>query len=832
MEEPGNENSASGFAWGGRILVALLAIWIFNVVWGAQTIVWFVVGSGGSDNGWPWVWASLIQVGLTAVPLLPLAWKWPTPRYRAVFQSWLLACLYPLLLAPTRLFLPTQSQSVLLGQLLLTLLIIAILLLVTRRPITDHRLPITDNHSPLNRSPLTAHRLLLTASGTAVFISLPWFAWGALGSPLDTLLSLGLGLAWGVVVVLASRPWLRSLAEDSRGLGWDMLTGGVVLGTAVLILASGLSFNGAQLVLMTALPALGWALMGLVVADGRQPRAAGWLAGFSAAFILMFTDTDGIFLNAFDGILRYSFQAATVSTWLAWLVGFLMLLFRWRLMAAVHGRLLPALSLITIALGIALYLFAGQTGFHGDRLFVILKEQADVSAAVGMADYDGRRQFVYDTLTTHANETQADLRQSLDGMGVAYTPYYLVNALEVRGGLLHRLWLSTRPEVDRIIPSPVLRPTHSDLGLPTQLGAAPAVPQWNLTNIGADRAWAEFGARGQGIIIGQSDSGVQWDHPELMDSYLGRAGNHSGYWLDVWRGTAVPTDTSGHGTHTLGSVLGNSVGVAPDAQWFACANLVRNLGNPALYLDCMQFMLAPYPQGGDPFVDGRATQSAHVLNNSWGCPENYEGCDPLSLLTAVQALRAAGIFVVASAGNSGPDCSTVTDPLPLYDEVFSVGAVDRQNNIANFSSVGPVLADGSGRIKPDIAAPGVDVLSAWPGGGYAYSSGTSMAGPHVAGVVALIWSANPALIGDIEATEAILRASAIPYRPTAATTLPVGAEQMDEATAALLSPMLNQAADPTGDTCLAQTDTAVVPNNIAGYGIVNAYEAVKLALDR
>lgn len=317
-----------------------------------------------------------------------------------------------------------------------------------------------------------------------------------------------------------------------------------------------------------------------------------------------------------------------------------------------------------------------------------------------------------------------------------------------------------------------------------------------------------------------------------MDSYLGVDGKHDGYWLDPWRGTAVPGDSSGHGTHTLGSVLGNSVGVAPDAQWFACANLVRNLGNPALYLDCMQFMLAPYPQGGDPFVDGRPTQSAHVLNNSWGCPENYEGCDPLSLLTAVQALRAAGIFVVASAGNSGPDCSTIADPLPLYDEVFSVGAVDRNNNIASFSSVGPVLADGSGRTKPDIAAPGVDVLSAWPGGGYAYSSGTSMAGPHVAGVVALIWSANPALIGDIEATEAILRASATPYRPTAATTLPAGAEQMDEATAALLSPMLNQAADPTGDTCLAQTDTAVIPNNIAGYGIVNAYEAVKLALER
>jgi subtilisin family serine protease len=336
-----------------------------------------------------------------------------------------------------------------------------------------------------------------------------------------------------------------------------------------------------------------------------------------------------------------------------------------------------------------------------------------------------------------------------------------------------------------------------------ELGDAPSSSQWNLTNMGVDQVWREFGARGQGIIVGQSDSGVQWDHPELMDSYLGGEGDHSGYWLDPWQGTAVPSDANGHGTHTLGSVLGNSVGVAPDAQWFGCANLVRNLGNPALYLDCMQFMLAPYAQGGDPFVDGRPTQSAHVLNNSWGCPQDYEVCDAGSLLTAVRALRAAGIFVVASAGNSGPECSTVTDPLPLYDEVFSVGAVDVEGQIANFSSVGPVLADGSGRIKPDVAAPGVDVLSAWPGGGYAYSSGTSMAGPHVAGVVALIWSANPALIGNIEATEEILRASATPYQ--------ANGERLG---------------------CLVQTDAAVTPNNIVGYGLVNAYEAVKLALVR
>jgi len=276
--------------------------------------------------------------------------------------------------------------------------------------------------------------------------------------------------------------------------------------------------------------------------------------------------------------------------------------------------------------------------------------------------------------------------------------------------------------------------------------------------------------------------------------------------------------------------LGNSTGVAPDAQWFACANLDRNLANPALYLDCLQFMLAPFPQDGDPFVDGDPLQSAHVLNNSWGCPEKHEGCDVDSLRTAVISLRNAGIFIVASAGNEGPACETVASPLAIYDEVFSVGAVDSNNNIAKFSSTGPVTVDGSGHTKPDIAAPGVDVLSALPGGDYGRNSGTSMAGPHVAGVVALIWSANPGLIGNIERTEEILRASTTPFIPQeAGSSLPVDLDELDAELPAFLADSLDQTASLTDGTCLSITDTNQVPNNIAGYGIVNAYEAVKMA---
>ncbi len=811
--------------WAGRFLVVAFLFWISFVTYVAQLNAWFGIGfSSGGEPGWRWVSASLIQVGLTAVPLIPFALWWRRSRYRAVFQTWLAAALVPLLLAPTRFFYPTQSQLALFSQSILLLLLAAVLWAGYRRRLSGNF-----------RLPRTA---LALAAALAFLISLPFFWWGSLGSLLDILLTLALGLLFSVVVGLViGGHWLYELRHTSQGLGWDMLTGGLVVGAALLIMGSGLSFNGVQIILMLVLPALGWGGMAVAV-TGRPPRQAvenrlalGSLAGLVAALMLLFTDSDGIFLGAMDGILRWSFQAAFFSLWAALLAGFLLLLLRKRLVAVGNGRSLTIFALFTVAFSIGLYLWLGQPGLYGDGLFVILKDQADVSAAAEMEDYDARRQFVYHTLTGHATTTQADLRASLDRLGVAYRPYYLVNALEVRGGLLHRLWLSSRPEVAHVIPSPVMRPVPADLILPTAPSSGPAAPDWNLTNIGADRVWAEFGVTGDGIVVGQSDSGADLNHPELRDGYRGRDGSTDN-WFDPWQGTPSPVDANGHGTHTLATVLGNSVGVAPDATWFACANLSRNLGNPALYLDCMQFMLAPFPQNGDPFVDGDPLRSAHVLNNSWGCPEEYEGCDPDSLRTAVRALRDAGIFIVASAGNEGPECETVAAPIAIYDEVFSVGAVDSNNNIAVFSSAGPVTVDGSGRIKPDIAAPGVDVLSALPGGSYGRNSGTSMAGPHVAGVVALMWSANPALIGDIERTEEILRASAAPFMPhTAAPNLPADLADMAGDLPLMLTETLDQTANLTQGTCLSQTDTSIVPNNIAGYGIVDAYEAVKMALE-
>jgi len=176
----------------------------------------------------------------------------------------------------------------------------------------------------------------------------------------------------------------------------------------------------------------------------------------------------------------------------------------------------------------------------------------------------------------------------------------------------------------------------------------------------------------------------------------------------------------------------------------------------------MQFMLAPFPLNGDPLSEGEPSLGAHIINNSWGCPD-IEGCDADTFRDAIVALSKAGVFVVASAGNDGPTCKSLQDPPSIYPAAFSVGAIDQFGEVAIFSSIGPVQFDSKELIKPDLLAPGVDVLSSMPGSSYGTFSGTSMAGPHLVGTVALMWSANPELIGDIERTWQILTETAQPY---------------------------------------------------------------------
>jgi subtilisin family serine protease len=614
----------------------------------------------------------------------------------------------------------------------------------------------------------------------------PFAIYGSFGSPGDTFLSLLASLALGFAATV--------LIESTTG---NFLLDGVGIGAVLALLASAIGYDGSQLLLLAILPSFAFAISAVMPSRFAAGAATSLL---SFAGLALFDPTElTIVLGDIAGV---AVKAGSIVILIGWVTSAIALILRYATATSSGSRMKRAVGWAGAGsvwiFVIAAFFLLGHPGNYGDRLFVIFKGQVDISGVAKIKDRDVRLKTAYEQLTSYANTTQADVRQSLDKAGVKYTPYYLENAMEVRGGILVRLFLMTHSEVDRIIPSPRLRAIPDDspsLGFIRDIGDE---VQWNISMIGADKVWDEFGVRGKGIVVGQSDSGVDGTHPMISAQYRGYKKGDDYNWFDPWDDTTSPNDEGGHGTHTMGTILGkDGIGVAPEAQWIGCVNLDRNLANPALYLDCMQFMLAPFPHGGDPFTDGDPTKAVHVMNNSWGCP-TIEGCDANALKQAADNLRYAGIFVVVSAGNDGPQCETIASPLSLYDSVFSVGAIDQFGNIADFSSRGPVIADGSGRTKPDIVAPGVSILSSYPGGTYSEASGTSMAGPHVVGVVALIWSAQPNLIGDIDTTEQLIIDTAQPY---------------------------------TGDQSLG-CFSGYKPNNAYGYGVVDVYAAVKKALGK
>ncbi len=406
------------------------------------------------------------------------------------------------------------------------------------------------------------------------------------------------------------------------------------------------------------------------------------------------------------------------------------------------------------------------------EFLVLLSQQADLSGASHLAAPEAKRQYVYDRVREVAEKTQDGVIRDVASAGAAYQRFALTNALLVTGDAKLVAKLAARPDVGRIEANPKAPAIKSAPGETAAEVAAPGTP-WGITQIKADQVWAQ-GVRGAGIIVGVADTGIDWTHPAIQPKYRGWNGasaDHTTSWHDAIDHSPTPLDDQGHGTHVTGTVLGDAgtdhIGVAPDAKWIGCRNMDHNIGSPSRYIECMEFFLAPYGPSGDFLHNGNPALGANIISNSWSCPiggSDYEGCYPLTLQPTVAALRAAGIAFIAAAQNDGPGCSTVKDPPGLFAEAFSVGAYGQSGSslyIAGFSSRGPVTTDGSGRAKPDVAAPGDIVVSSLRGGGYGAMSGTSMATPHVAGMFALIWSAVPALKGNIPATEAIVRATAL-----------------------------------------------------------------------
>jgi serine protease AprX len=417
---------------------------------------------------------------------------------------------------------------------------------------------------------------------------------------------------------------------------------------------------------------------------------------------------------------------------------------------------------------------------------VVLKDRADLSGAAAIADRGDRRRFVYQTLRAHADAAQAPLRARLDRAGVAYRSHFLVDMIEVVGDAALASELSQRAEVKTIAAD---RAAALSRAKPATRQIAPRlvitdVIEPNVTKVRAPEVW-DLGYEGQGIVVGVADTGFQWDHPALVGRYRGSAASHDYAWHDAIHDAASgnpcgsdspsPCDDDGHGTGTAGLAVGdagpgNRIGVAPRATLIGCRNMDRGNGTPARYTECFEWMLAPTDSQGQ---NARPDLGADVINDSWTCPAS-EGCtDPDVLESVVDNLRAAGIAVVFAAGNEGsefagvPECFTVNEPPAIYQSAISVGATWIDDVIASFSSIGPVSLDGSNRLKPDLVAPGVGLRTAAPSNAYADSfTGTSGAAPQVAGAIALLWSAVPDLVGDVDGTEMALQLGAAPLTLT------------------------------------------------------------------
>ncbi len=446
----------------------------------------------------------------------------------------------------------------------------------------------------------------------------------------------------------------------------------------------------------------------------------------------------------------------------------------------------------------------GQTA-----VVVLLAQQANLSAAYGMADQDARGWYVYNTLRTLAAGSQAPLQAYLKAEGRTFTSYWAANMLVTTADRPLVEALAARADVSRVesnAPQRWIEPAAI-----ANIQPAPESPntvEWGVQNVNAPQVWA-LGYTGQGIVIANQDTGMQWDHPAIKPHYRGWDGttaDHNYNWHDsihdstgnpCGNDSPFPCDDAGHGTHTTGTTsgddgAGNQIGVAPGAKWIGCRNMDAGTGTPARYTECFQFFIAPTDLAGN---NPNPALRPHVMNNSWTCPAS-EGCAADTLETIVNNTQAAGIFVEASAGNSGPGCSSVSDPPSIYSASFSTGAINSTNLLASFSSRGPSTFYTPNLLKPEISAPGVNVRSSVPGNAYANYSGTSMAGPHVVGVVALLWSARPWLARDITETKTILENTANPD--------------------VTVSPV---------QTC-GGIPSSQIPNNSFGYGRVDALAAV------
>ncbi len=368
--------------------------------------------------------------------------------------------------------------------------------------------------------------------------------------------------------------------------------------------------------------------------------------------------------------------------------------------------------------------------------YIVLFKQAEL--AITSLEHDALQQLLQST-----NQKSVDqLSQWLGSRNIRTAP--VRNLWLVRGAVVdlsdanaqklsHEGWVQSlfADKVRTLISPPLNLVVGNSL---KELGQV-APTMWGLERIGIYKIRAEFPQLdGTGVRVGVIDTGIQSKHPELGNNVV---------FKDFVNNLALPYDDAGHGTHVGGTIGGKNVGIAPKVSFvYAKAFGAGGTATDSSILAAMQFMFDP---DGDP----KTNDFPRIVSNSWGGDIDDKSWDINQFLPYHQAIQAwihGGIIPIFAAGNSGRSPNGFPGGLP---DAIAVGALAPSDAIADFSSRGPniwKIGDSLlSLLKPDISAPGVGVISAFPGNKFAAMDGTSMATPHVTGAVALLLQANPKL---------------------------------------------------------------------------------------
>ncbi|MEO5674913.1 MAG: S8 family serine peptidase, partial [Chitinophagales bacterium] len=317
---------------------------------------------------------------------------------------------------------------------------------------------------------------------------------------------------------------------------------------------------------------------------------------------------------------------------------------------------------------------------HATETFIVLmKDQENLSEAKNIHGKEAKGNYAYQALTSSAESSQKKIIEELEKHHALHQSFWVVNSLRVVGDEVMVKTLAERDDVEGILDN-----TPMGFAKPVSMGAGYnrdlTIP-WGIDSIHAPAVWL-LGIKGAGVVVGGQDTGYDWTHPAIKSQYRGWNGitaDHNYNWHDAIHAPdpqnaypnpcgidiSSPCDDFGHGTHTMGTMVGEAdslkIGVAPEAKWIGERNMEQGWGNLASYMEAFEWFIAPTDTNN---LNPDPAMAPHVINNSWVCTGD-EGCDisNCSLLEdVVNNVKASGIVVVASAGNNGPYCNTIFFP--------------------------------------------------------------------------------------------------------------------------------------------------------------------------